>query len=87
MGFHFQLMYTPGGQIPHADALSSVGFDVDKFKKNRVCFAINNICFAQSDSVIKVEIKTNFGTNRLFPDLKKNQKRRLETRFRSRKGI
>ena len=49
LGFDFELKYMPGEQIPHADALSKLEFDDDEFDKNRVCFAINNAYFAQSD--------------------------------------
>ena len=38
MGFDFGLKYTPGEQIPHADALSRLDFDDDD-DNDRVCFA------------------------------------------------
>ena len=46
-------------------------FDKDKFINDRVCFAINNIYFAQNDLVTQAEIKTELGTNKLFQDIKK----------------
>ena len=36
MGFDFEIKYTPGEQIPHADALSRLDFDDDD-DNNRVC--------------------------------------------------
>ena len=59
---------TPGEQIPHADAFSRMDFDEDKSDNDRVCFAINNIYFAQSDLSTQAEIRTELGTNRLFQD-------------------
>ena len=69
MGFDYELKYTPGEQIPDADALSRMDFDEDESDNDRVCFAINNIYFAQSDLVTQAEIKTELGTNRLFQDI------------------
>ena len=74
MGFDYELKYTPGEQIPHADALSRMDFDEDESDNDRVCFAINNIYFAQSDLVTQAEIKTELGTNRLFQDIMKRIK-------------
>ena len=74
MGFDYELKYTPGEQIPHADALSRMEFDEDESDNDRVCFAINNIYFAQSDLVNQAEIKTELGTNRLFQDIMKRIK-------------
>ena len=71
MGFDYKLKYTPGEQIPHADSLSRMDFDEDESENDRVCFAINNIYFAHSDLVTQAEIKTEFGTNRIFPDIMK----------------
>ena len=71
MGFYYELKYTPGEQMPHADALSRMDFDEDESDNDQVCFAINNIYFAQSDLVTQAEIKTELGTNRLFPDTMK----------------
>ena len=70
----YELKYTTGEQIPHADALSRMDFDEDESDNDRVCFAINNIYFAQSDLVTKAEIQTELGTNRLFQDIKKRTK-------------
>ena len=39
-----------------------------------MCFAINNIYFAQSDLVSQTEIKTELGTKRLFLDIMKRIK-------------
>ena len=74
MGFDYELRYTPGEQIPHADALSRMDFGEDEFDNDRVCFAINNIYFAHSDLVTQAEIKTELGTNRLFQDKMKRIK-------------
>ena len=51
MGFDYELKYTPGGQIPHADAFCKMDFDEVESDDDQVCFAINNIYFAQSDFV------------------------------------
>ena len=74
MSFDYELKYTPGEQIPHADALSRMDFDEDESDNGQVCFAINNIYFAQSDLVTKAKIKTELGTNRLFQDIMKRTK-------------
>ena len=74
MGFDYELKYTPGEQILHADALSRMDFVEDESDNDRVCFEINNIYFAQSDLVTQAEIKTELGTNRLFQDLMKRMK-------------
>ena len=74
MGFDYELKYTPGEQIPHADALSRMDFDEEESDNDRVCFAINNIYFDQSDLVTQAEIKTELGTNRLFQDIIKRIK-------------
>ena len=74
MGFDYELKYTPGEQIPHADALSRMDFDEDESDNDRVCFPIHNIYFAQSDLVTQAEIKTELGTNRLFQDIMKRIK-------------
>ena len=74
MGFDYELKYTPGEQIPHADALSRMDFDEYESDNDRACFAINNIYFAQSDLVTQTEIKTELGTNRLFQDIMKRIK-------------
>ena len=59
MGFDFEQKYTPGEQIHHADALSRMNFDEDDFDNDRVCFAIKNIYFAQSDLVTQAEKNRN----------------------------
>ena len=69
MGFDYELKYTLGEQIPHADALSRMDFNEDESDNDRVRFAINNIYFAQSDLVTQNEIKTELGTNRFFQDI------------------
>ena len=71
MGFDYVLTYTPGEQITHADALSRMDFDEEESHDDQVCFAINNIYFAQSDLVNQALIKTELGTNRLFQDTMK----------------
>ena len=68
MGFDFELKYTPGEQIPHADALSRLDFDDDD-DNDRVCFALDNIYFVQSDLVTQSDIKTELRSNRLFQDV------------------
>ena len=67
----YELKYTPGEQIPLADALSRMDFDQDELDNDRVCFAINNIYFTQSDLVTQAEIKTELETNRIFQDIMK----------------
>ena len=62
MGF-YELKYTPGEQISHEDALRRMDFDEAESDSDRVCFAINNIYFAQSDLVTQEEIKTDLGTD------------------------
>ena len=74
MGCDYELKYTQGEQIPHADALSTMDFDEDESDNDRMCFAINNIYFGQSDLVNQVEIKTELGTNRFFQDIMKRNK-------------
>ena len=70
------LKYTPGEQIPQADVLSRMDFDEDESDNDRVCFAINNIYFTQSDLVTQAEIKNELGTYRIFPDIMKRIKSR-----------
>ena len=72
--FDYELKYTPGEQIPHADASSRMDFDEEESDNDRVCFAIIKIYFAQSDLVTQAEIKTELGTNRLFQDILKRIK-------------
>ena len=74
MGFDYELKYTPGKQIPHADALSRMDFDRDESNNDRNGFAINNIIFAQSELVTQAEAKTEFGTNRLLKGIRKRFK-------------
>ena len=71
MGFDYELKYTPGEQIPHAEALSRMDFDKDELDNDRVCFAINNIYFAQSDLVTQAVIRTELGTNTLPGHMKR----------------
>ena len=73
MGFDFELKYTPGEKIPHADALSRLDFDNDD-DSGPVCFALNNIYFVQSDLVTQSDIKTELGSNRNFQDVIKSIK-------------
>ena len=68
MGFDFELKYTPGEQIPHAAVLSRLDFDDDD-DIDRVCFALDNIYFVQSDLVTQSDIKTELGSNRFFQDV------------------
>ena len=73
-GSDFELKYTPGEQIPQADALSRMGFHEDEWNNDQVCFAINNNYFVQSDLVTQAEIKNELGRNRLFQDIMKRIK-------------
>ena len=66
MGFDFELKYTPGEQIPHADALSRLDFDDDDDN--------DRVYFAQSDLVTQSDIKTELGLNQLFQDVIKRLK-------------
>ena len=73
MGFEFELKYTPGEQIPHADALSRLDFDDDD-DNDRVCFFLDNMYFVQSDLVTQSDVKIELGPNRLFQDVIKRKK-------------
>ena len=75
MNFDYEMKYTPGEQIPHADDLSRMDFDEDESVNDRVCSSINNIYLAQSDLVNEAQIKTELGTNILFQDKRKQIKR------------
>ena len=86
MGFDYELRYTPGEQIPHADALSRMDFGEDESDNDRVCLAINNIYFAICDLVTQAEIKTELGTNRLFPDIMKRIKAAIGNNVQKRKN-
>ena len=59
LGFDYELKYTPGEHISHADALSRMYFDEEKSDNDRVCFAIKNFSFAQFDLVNQAEVKTD----------------------------
>ena len=71
MGFDYELSYTPGEKIPHADALNRMDFYKDESNNDRVCFAINDIYFAQSDLMTQAETQSELGTNRHFQDIRK----------------
>ena len=86
MGFAFELKYTPGEQIPNADALSRLDFDDDD-DNDRVCFALDNIYFVQSDLVTQSDIKTELGSNRLFQDVIKRIKSGIWKVLRSRERV
>ena len=73
MGFDFELKYTPGEQLPHADALSRLDFDDDD-DNDRVCYALDNIFFVQSNLVTQSDIKAELGSNLLFQDVMKRIK-------------
>ena len=73
MGFEFELKYTPGEQIPHAEALSRLDTDDDD-DNDRVCFALNHIYFVQSNLVTQSDIRTEQGSNQLFQDVIKRIK-------------
>ena len=73
MGFDFELKYKPGELIPQSDALSKLDFDDDD-DIDRVCFALDNIYFVQSELVTRSDIKTELGLNRLFQDVIKRIK-------------
>ena len=74
MVFDFELKYIPRKQIPQAEAMSRMDFDKGESSNDRVCFAIKNIFFAQSDLMIQAKIKTELGTIRLFQDIMKAKK-------------
>ena len=63
MGFDYKFKYTPGEQITHADASSRMNVDEYESDNDRVCVAINNIYFAQSELVTQTEINTQLGAN------------------------
>ena len=71
MGLDFELKYTPGKQLPHADALSRMDVDGDESNNNLVCFTISNIYFIHSDLVTQPDIKIKLGTSSLFQGLMK----------------
>ena len=73
MGIDFELKYTPGEQIPHADAFSRLDFDNDD-DNDRVCFALDNIYFVQSNLVTQSDVKTELGSDRLFQNVIKEIK-------------
>ena len=73
MAIQFEMKYTPGEQIPHADALSRLIF-VDDDDNDRVCFVLDNIYFVQSELVTQSDIKTELGSKRLFQDIIKRIK-------------
>ena len=56
MVFNFELKYTPGEQIPQAEALIRLDFDN---KNDRLLFALDNTYFLQSDLVTHSEINQN----------------------------
>ena len=83
MAFDIELKYTPGEQIPHVDALSRLDFDDDD-DNDRVCFALDNIYFVQSDLVTQSDIKNWGGIESTFSSCHQtNKKRHLETVLRS----
>ena len=49
-------------------------FDEDESNKDRVCSAINNIYFDQSDLKTQAELQTKLGPNRLFQGMMKRSK-------------
>ena len=67
MGFDYELKYTPGEQIPHADALSRMNFDENESDNNRLCSAINNIDFALSDLGTQAEFKNRTRNKQIPP--------------------
>ena len=73
MGSDFELKYTPGQQILHADALSRLDFDDDD-DNDRVCFALDNFYFVQSNLATQSDIKTELGSNRIVQDVIKGIK-------------
>ena len=74
MGVNCESKHTPGEQIPHEDAWCRMDINEDASDNNRVCFAINNIYFAQIDLVTRADIKTKLGWNKLFQDIMKRNK-------------
>ena len=69
IGFDYELKHTRGEQIPPCRCFEQNGFDEHKSNNDRVCFAVNNIYFAQRNLVTQAVIKTELGINRLFLDL------------------
>ena len=86
MGFEFELKYTPGGQIHHADALSRLDFDDDD-DNDRVYFALDNIYFVQTDLVTQSDIKLSGDRIDSFRCHQTNKRWHLETVLRSREMI
>ena len=87
MGFDFQLKYTPGEQISHADAFRSLDFEDDD-DNDRICFALENIYFVQSDFVTQAAMKTELRLNRLFQGNIKRVKRGIwKQRSEAEKGF
>ena len=80
MGFDFELKFTPGVQIPYADALSRLDFDDDD-DNDRGFFSLDNIYFVQSDLVAQSDIKTELGLNRPFQDVIKQTKSGIWKQF------
>ena len=73
MGFDFELKYTPG------DALSRL--DSDNVDDNdRVCFALDNIYFVQSDLVTQSEVKTELGSKAASGNSAQKQRKDLNNR-------
>ena len=69
MGFDFRMKYVPRDLIAHGDVLSRIDFDKDESDNDRLCVAIINNFFAQSDLLPQAEIPAELGTNRLFQDI------------------
>ena len=65
--FDYGLKYTPGEQIPHADALSRMDFVEDESDNDRVCFAVNNIYLAQTDLVTQEKNENRTWNRQVFP--------------------
>ena len=62
MSFDFDLNYTPGKQIPHADALRMMDFDDAGSGNERMCFAIKSMYFAQSHLAIRIRQQSDSGS-------------------------
>ena len=75
--FRLSVENTPGEQIPIADALSRIDFDVEESNNNRVCSAINTNYIAQSNLMTQAELKIELGTHTFFHDITKRIRSRI----------
>ena len=69
MGTEFELEFTPDEHIPHADALSRLVFTDNDNDNDRICFALDNTYFVQSDSVTQSDVATELGSIPFIQDI------------------